>query len=246
MKRPPGSGSRATSPATRSSTPTRSSSGRRASPPRWMRSTRPGRPVTVPARCRRSPRACWTASASSGPRSSAASVSPSSRRPGSPCRSSCRSRPTPIPGRRSGIPAVLTSRDHPSGTDRVWEVAQTRAADVYVNIQGDEPLLTSGHVARLVEPFLARPETQVSTLCIVATAEEIASPSVNKVVFGPGGRALYFAKFGIPFDRDGRGVIRYKHVGLYAYRKAALDRFHALPPSILEQSEGLEQLRFLE
>ena len=145
-----------------------------------------------------------------------------------------------------GIPAVLTSRDHPSGTDRVWEVAQTRAADVYVNIQGDEPLLTSGHVARLVEPFLARPETEVSTLCIVATAEEIASPSVNKVVFGPGGRALYFSKFGIPFDRDGRDVIRYKHVGLYAYRKAALDRFHALPPSILEQSEGLEQLRLLE
>ena len=111
---------------------------------------------------------------------------------------------------------------------------------------GIPAVLTSGHVARLVEPFLARPETEVSTLCIVATAEEIASPSVNKVVFGPGGRALYFSKFGIPFDRDGRGVIRYKHVGLYAYRKAALDRFHALPPSILEQSEGLEQLRFLE
>lgn len=148
--------------------------------------------------------------------------------------------------RALGVTSVLTSADHPSGTDRIWEVAQTRAADVYVNIQGDEPLLTSGHVARLVEPFLARPETEVSTLCIVATAEEIASPSVNKVVFGPGGRALYFSKFGIPFDRDGRGVIRYKHVGLYAYRKAALDRFHALSPSILEQSEGLEQLRFLE
>jgi 3-deoxy-manno-octulosonate cytidylyltransferase (CMP-KDO synthetase) len=148
--------------------------------------------------------------------------------------------------RRFGIPAVLTSPDHPSGTDRVWEVAQTRAADVYVNIQGDEPLVTAGHLARLVEPFRARPETEVSTLCIVATVDEIASPSVNKVVFGPGGRALYFSKFGIPFDRDGRGVTRYKHVGLYAYRKAALDRFHALPPSILEQSEGLEQLRFLE
>jgi 3-deoxy-manno-octulosonate cytidylyltransferase (CMP-KDO synthetase) len=145
-----------------------------------------------------------------------------------------------------GIPAVLTSADHPSGTDRVWEVAQARSADVYVNIQGDEPLITPGHVARLVEPFRARPETEVSTLCIEATAEEIASPSVNKVVFGTGGRALYFSKFGIPYDRDGRGVTRYKHVGLYAYRKAALDRFHALPPSILEQSEGLEQLRFLE
>jgi 3-deoxy-manno-octulosonate cytidylyltransferase (CMP-KDO synthetase) len=145
-----------------------------------------------------------------------------------------------------GVPAVMTSAAHASGTDRVWEVAQSHPADVYVNVQGDEPLITPGHLARLVQPFRARPETEVSTLCIVATAEEIASPSVNKVVFGPGGRALYFSKFGIPFDRDGRGVIRYKHVGLYAYRKAALDRFHALPPSILEQSEGLEQLRFLE
>jgi 3-deoxy-manno-octulosonate cytidylyltransferase (CMP-KDO synthetase) len=148
--------------------------------------------------------------------------------------------------RRLGIPALMTSAEHRSGTDRVWEVAQGRPADVYVNVQGDEPLITPGHVARLVEPFRARPDTQVSTLCIVATPEEIASPSVNKVVFGDGGRALYFSKFGIPYDRDGRGVTRYKHVGLYAYTRAALETFHALPPSTLEQAEGLEQLRFLE
>ena len=148
--------------------------------------------------------------------------------------------------RRFAIPVMMTSPEHPSGTDRVWEVAQARAADVYVNVQGDEPLITPGHVARLVEPFRNRPETEVSTLCIVATAEEIASPTVNKVVFGTDGRALYFSKFGIPYDRDRRGVTRYKHIGLYAYRKAALDRFHALPPSTLERSEGLEQLRFLE
>jgi 3-deoxy-manno-octulosonate cytidylyltransferase (CMP-KDO synthetase) len=144
-----------------------------------------------------------------------------------------------------GVPAVMTSAAHASGTDRVWEVAQSHPADVYVNVQGDEPLITPGHIARLVEPFGA-PETQVSTLCIVASAEEVISPTVNKVVFAAGGRALYFSKHGIPFDRDRRGVTRYKHVGLYAYRKAALDRFHALPPSRLEQAEGLEQLRFLE
>ena len=147
---------------------------------------------------------------------------------------------------RLGIPAVLTSSAHPSGTDRVWEVAQSRAADVYVNIQGDEPFVTPGHIARLVEPFRTTADTLVSTLCIQATPDEVDARNVNKVVFGAGGSAIYFSKYGIPFDRDGRGVIRYKHPGFYAYRKAALDTFHALPPSTLELAEGLEQLRFLE
>lgn len=147
---------------------------------------------------------------------------------------------------RLGIPAVLTSTEHPSGTDRVWEIAQRRAADVYVNVQGDEPFITAGHVARLVEPFRTAPDTQVSTLCIRATADEVDARQVNKVVFGVGGRALYFSKFGIPFDRDGRGAVRYKHIGLYAYRRPALEAFHRLPPSTLERTEGLEQLRFLE
>jgi 3-deoxy-manno-octulosonate cytidylyltransferase (CMP-KDO synthetase) len=147
---------------------------------------------------------------------------------------------------RLGIPAVLTSADHPSGTDRVWEIAQSRTADVYVNIQGDEPFVTAGHIARLVEPFRAVPETLVSTLCIRATPDEVDARHVNKVVFGTDGRALYFSKFGIPFDRDGRGAVRYKHIGLYAYRRPALETFHRLPPSSLERIEGLEQLRFLE
>ena len=147
---------------------------------------------------------------------------------------------------KDGVPAVLTSADHPSGTDRVWEVAQHRAADVYVNIQGDEPLLTPGHVDRLVRPFFTEPGTQVSTLCIRATEAELPNPAVNKVVVGVDGFALYFSKYPIPYDRDGRGVSRYKHVGLYAYRKPALEAFHALPPSPLELTERLEQLRFLE
>jgi 3-deoxy-manno-octulosonate cytidylyltransferase (CMP-KDO synthetase) len=147
---------------------------------------------------------------------------------------------------RLGIPAVLTSAAHPSGTDRVWEVAQSRAADVYVNVQGDEPFVTPAHIAQLVEPFRTAPATEVSTLCIRATPDEVDARQVNKVVFGAGGRALYFSKWGIPFDRDGRGAVRYKHIGLYAYRKAALDAFHRLPPSTLELTEGLEQLRFLE
>ena len=104
---------------------------------------------------------------------------------------------------RHGIPAALTSTEHPSGTDRVWEIAQTRPADVYVNVQGDEPFVTPAHIARLVEPFRTAPDTLVSTLCIRATADEIDARHVNKVVFGAGGRALYFSKYGDPV-RPGR------------------------------------------
>ncbi|MGH7305686.1 MAG: 3-deoxy-manno-octulosonate cytidylyltransferase [Candidatus Rokuibacteriota bacterium] len=145
-----------------------------------------------------------------------------------------------------GIPTLMTSPEHPSGTDRIWEVAQTRASDVYVNVQGDEPLITAEHVRLLVGPFRERPDTQVTTLKIQLAPEEISNPNVNKVVCGVGGRALYFSKYPVPYDRDGFGVVRFKHPGFYAYRKAALDAFHHLVPSPLERTEKLEQLRFLE
>jgi 3-deoxy-manno-octulosonate cytidylyltransferase (CMP-KDO synthetase) len=148
--------------------------------------------------------------------------------------------------RGHGIPAVLTSPDHPSGTDRVWEVAQARRADLYVNIQGDEPLVTRGHIAALVAPFQAEAPPQVTTLKIRLLPGEADNPNVNKVVCAADGRALYFSKYPVPYDRDGRGALRFKHIGLYAYRPAALDAFHSLPPSLLERAEGLEQLRFLE
>ena len=144
------------------------------------------------------------------------------------------------------IPAVMTSSAHPSGTDRLWEVSRARVADVYVNIQGDEPLVTCGHIETLVHPFLNEAEVQVTTLKIRATAEEAVSTTVNKVVTNTHGDALYFSKHAIPFDRDGRGVGYWKHIGLYAYRRPVLEVFHRLPPSTLEQAEGLEQLRLLE
>ena len=84
------------------------------------------------------------------------------------------------------------------------------------------------------------------SLSASATAEEAASLTVNKVVCNADDNALYFSKYPIPYDRDGIGVIRYKHMGLYAYRASALEQFHRLPPSPLERAEGLEQLRFLE
>lgn len=144
------------------------------------------------------------------------------------------------------VPAVMTSSHHASGTDRVWEVAQGRAADVYVNIQGDEPLVTCGHVDKLVRPFLTEPEVQVTTLKIRATAAEVATRTANKVVTNIHGDALYFSRLPIPFDRDGTGAVYWKHIGLYAYRRVCLETFHRLPPSPLEQAEQLEQLRLLE
>jgi len=145
------------------------------------------------------------------------------------------------------IPAVMTSPDHPSGTDRVWEVSRNRIADVYVNIQGDEPLITRGHIRSLVQPFRTHPGVQVTTLKIVATAEEAQSPTVVKVVTDAHGHALYFSRHPIPYDRDHAGAVTYwKHPGGYAYRREALERFHRLPPSPLERIERLEQLRFLE
>jgi 3-deoxy-manno-octulosonate cytidylyltransferase (CMP-KDO synthetase) len=144
------------------------------------------------------------------------------------------------------VPAVMTSAAHPSGTDRLWEVSRARVADVYVNIQGDEPLVTCGHIETLVRPFLSEAEVQVTTLRIRATPDEAVSPTVNKVVTNAHGDALYFSKHAIPYDRDKRGVTYWKHIGLYAYRRPVLDVFHRLPPSTLERAEGLEQLRLLE
>jgi len=149
--------------------------------------------------------------------------------------------------RAHGIPAVMTAESHPSGTDRLWEVSQGRQADVYVNIQGDEPLVSPGHIEGLVAPFLSDPDVQVTTLKIRATPEEVASRTANKVVTNARGDALYFSRLPIPFDRDGGGGITYwKHVGLYAYRRAVLGIYHALPRSPLERAEQLEQLRLLE
>ena len=148
--------------------------------------------------------------------------------------------------RERGIPVAMTSTECPSGSDRVREVARQIDADIYVNIQGDEPTLTPAFFPPLLELF-ARPEVEVATLAVPCAAEEIADPNAVKVVTALDGRALYFSRAAIPFDRDGAGFGGYrKHLGIYAYRKAALERFAALEPSPLERTERLEQLRLLE
>lgn len=144
------------------------------------------------------------------------------------------------------LPAVFTPVDCPSGTDRVHAVAQSIPADIYLNIQGDEPLLTAEHFPPLIELF-RRPEVQVATLAVRCPAHDVANPNAVKVVTATDGRALYFSRATIPYDRDGVGFDGYrKHLGIYAYRKTALSRFAALPPSLLEKTERLEQLRLLD
>jgi 3-deoxy-manno-octulosonate cytidylyltransferase (CMP-KDO synthetase) len=152
--------------------------------------------------------------------------------------------------------AVMTSSGHSSGTDRLVEVmeqeaAAGRAADIYVNIQGDEPMVTAAHIDLLLAVFQAQtgsPETvQVSTLKVAISSEAAFDPNAVKVVTDSQDRALYFSRAPIPYDRGGSGRAKYhKHLGYYAYTADALRLFRSLAPSPLEQSEGLEQLRFLE
>jgi len=153
--------------------------------------------------------------------------------------------------KKRGIPALMTSDKHPSGTDRIYEVMKQRPADVYVNIQGDEPLARPEHLDALLNPFFTKKSIQVSTLKTKISPELAKSPNVVKVVADREGRALYFSRSIIPFDRDAGGVTGsqasyFKHLGFYAYTAGALEAFHRFSPSFLERTEKLEQLRFLE
>ena len=149
--------------------------------------------------------------------------------------------------RTADIPVELTSAAHRSGTDRIVEVMSRVPADIYVNIQGDEPMVTAEHIELMLGPFRESPETQVSTLKVAISAEEARNPNNVKVVTDLAGRALYFSRSLIPHDRDGSGQVQYyKHMGLYAYSATALAKFQTLAPSALEQHEKLEQLRLLE
>jgi len=146
---------------------------------------------------------------------------------------------------QEGIPVMLTGR-HPSGTDRLREVMERVDADIYINIQGDEPMLRPDHIEAIVSPFLTG-DARVATLKVAIDEAAARDPNIVKVVTDDSGRALYFSRHPIPFDRDGAGgVKRYKHIGIYAYTRAALTLFHSLPESSLESAEKLEQLRFLQ
>ena len=147
-----------------------------------------------------------------------------------------------------GGTAVMTREDHPSGTDRVAEAVAGREAGIVINIQGDEPLIDPGLINRLAEVMIADSEWDMATAATpIGGVAELNKSSVVKVVLGERGRALYFSRSVIPFVRDTapEGLRHLRHVGIYAYRRAFLERLVKAPPCALEQAEKLEQLRAL-
>jgi|DewCreStandDraft_4_1066084.scaffolds.fasta_scaffold157294_2 3-deoxy-manno-octulosonate cytidylyltransferase (CMP-KDO synthetase) len=145
-----------------------------------------------------------------------------------------------------GAEAILTRHDHPTGTDRIAEVAESIEADVYVNVQGDEPLVPPASISTCARLLLARPEVQMGSVYCRCDPSEYDQPAVVKVVTDAEGYALYFSRYPIPYPRNERILPVKKHLGLYAYRRSALSAFSRWAPTPLESTESLEQLRFME
>lgn len=144
----------------------------------------------------------------------------------------------------AGLEAMLTDPAHPSGTARVGEVARRTAGELFVNIQGDEPLVDGEGLRRLVAAF-ADPAVEMATLWFPLRPEDEANPNAVKVVADAAGNALYFSRSLIPYPRSREGFRPRKHVGVYGYRRATLLRLLDLPATDLERVESLEQLRAL-
>jgi 3-deoxy-manno-octulosonate cytidylyltransferase (CMP-KDO synthetase) len=144
--------------------------------------------------------------------------------------------------------AVMTSKKHKSGSDRIGEVVKNIKCNIVVNIQGDEPFINPLNIDKAIRPLMDDNKVQVSTLCTpIKHKEEINNPNVVKVVTDKKGFALYFSRHTIPFNRDNaKNITYYKHIGLYVFRKNYLMKFIKLKPSKLELAEKLEQLRILE
>jgi 3-deoxy-manno-octulosonate cytidylyltransferase (CMP-KDO synthetase) len=151
--------------------------------------------------------------------------------------------------RAAGGEAMMTSPHHPSGTDRIAEVARAIAGDVYLNVQGDLPFIAPEDLDALAAPMVHNDDIAMATLTTPITDEaEWRNPNVVKVVLADNGDALYFSRSPIPFPRDSGGppAGALRHIGVYAYRRDFLLRFAGLGQGVLEQIEKLEQLRALE
>ena len=146
-----------------------------------------------------------------------------------------------------GGKAVLTAKEHKTGTDRLREVVNSIDVKVVVNIQADEPLLHPSMIDEIVRPLLEEKDIVMTTLRKKITdPEDLKNPNVVKVVCDKNGYALYFSRSPIPYPLFTEGAAHYKHIGLYAFTKDFLFTFTNLPASSLEEAEGLEQLRVLE
>ena len=145
-----------------------------------------------------------------------------------------------------GGKAEMTAADHPTGTDRLAEVAQRYQTELVVNIQGDEPLIKGTVIDSIIKPLLEDPGLPMSTAKVRLTdPEQIKESSVVKVITAENGDALYFSRSPIPYPRNAGQAVYWKHIGLYGYRKEFLLKYIALPQSQLELAESLEQLRVL-
>jgi 3-deoxy-manno-octulosonate cytidylyltransferase (CMP-KDO synthetase) len=143
--------------------------------------------------------------------------------------------------------AWLTRADHPTGTDRLAEIAATLPCDVVINVQGDEPFIDPAAIDLLAAPLVHDRTVEMTTLCRpFLPGEDTQSPHLVKVVRDLRGRALYFSRAPIPYPRAAGGAEPAVHVGVYGYRRATLLHLASLPPTPLERSESLEQLRALE
>ena len=140
----------------------------------------------------------------------------------------------------------MTSTEHPSGTDRLVEVMGGLDGDIYVNLQGDEPLIRPEDVDLLIQGMLEEDSIDIGTLYHAIDAGEADDPNTVKLVLADNGNALYFSRFAVPFNRDREDTPNYnKHIGIYGYRREVLQAYAQLPESPLESAEKLEQLRFL-
>ncbi len=148
--------------------------------------------------------------------------------------------------KKFGGKAVLTSKEHSTGTDRIAEVAKSLDVQVVVNVQGDEPFVTPGMINEVATPLLEDKDTPMGTLMHEITEEDFQNPNVVKVVTDSSGFALYFSRSLIPFPRYKEGYHAFEHIGIYAYQKDFLLTLTQLAPTTLEKTEALEQLRVLE
>lgn len=145
-----------------------------------------------------------------------------------------------------GAETILTSENHPTGTDRLAEVANSIVADVYVNVQGDEPLIQPASIAACAQPLLLDPAIRMGSVFSDCGPVEAEDPSVVKVVTDLDCFALYFSRYALPFPRNPRLDSIKKHVGIYAYTQSVLKEFATWRQTPLEKAESLEQLRFME
>ena len=147
--------------------------------------------------------------------------------------------------RAFGGKCVMTSPDHPSGTDRLAEVMSQVDADIYINLQGDEPLVRPADIEALAAGMLADTNVNVGTLCHPIDSHEAGNPNTVKVVLATNGNAQYFSRSPIPYPRDAEAATYLKHVGVYAYRRNVLAEYSYLPQPMMEHAEKLEQLRLM-